>query len=702
MASRIRLFRPAQARRAQGLDLAFLAAYAVCALLAYTWTTSVNGLAVLWICNGLLAAGLLLLPRQQALVLALLCTTIDLLAALNSGSPLGRGLLIAGCDLAEAVLAAVLIRRVCGAGLDMNVLPRFRNFVLLAALPATVTLGTLGACLAALMFKDNFLTAWKTWVFGDFLGMIVGAPAALLLARFRRYDAGAAASRFEIFGLIGLALAAAALVFSSPLPALFLLFPLGLLVVIRLSSPYTALMVMLVSFIAASATVAGHGPIAAQFPGDMPRQILVLQLYLATIVSSAIILSSVLAQRAAAQAGLRRALAVARAARRDAVAADGAKGRFLAVMSHEMRTPLNGIKGHAQLLAARADLAPPARDQIGVIQASCQVLLSLISNILDYSRTGSGAARLSHAPLALAALVQTAGDIVRPSLGNRPLTLSVDLSAVEGLRHVGDENHILQVLLNLLGNAVKFTDHGRIEVRVDLAPRADVDRVRVSVRDTGVGLSPEALPLLFQPFTQADTSATRRFDGAGLGLAISKSLVEQMGGEIGVESVLGQGSEFWFEIPLSRLEAPLHAATAESQGVGTGRILVVDDHPVNRQVASMMLAAAGFDVETADDGAQAVEAVRSRSFDVVFMDIHMPVMDGLTACRAIRALEGDGADTPVVAMTAATLPEDVARCHAAGMDAHLPKPVEQERLVAAALHPWRAADGPQWPDTATA
>lgn len=702
MASCIRLFRPAQAPRAHGLDLAFLAAYAICALLAYTWTTSVDGLAVLWICNGLLAAGLLLLPRQQALVLALLCATIDLLAALNSGSTLGRGLLIAGCDLTEAVLAAILIRRACGAGLDMNVLPRFRNFVLLAALPATVTLGTLGAGLAVLIFKDDFLTAWKTWVFGDFLGMIIGAPAALLLARFRRYDVGAAASRFEVFGLIGLALAAAALIFSTPLPALFLMFPLGLLVVIRLSTPYTALMVMLVSFIGASATVAGHGPIVAQFPGEMPSQILVLQLYLATIVSSAIILSSVLAQRAAAQAGLRRALAVARAARRDAVAADGAKGRFLAVMSHEMRTPLNGIKGHAQLLALRPDLAPPARDQVGVIQASCQVLLSLISNILDYSRMGSGVARLARARLVLGDLVRTAGEIVRPSLGNRPLTLSVDVSAVDGLSHEGDDNHILQVLLNLLGNAVKFTERGQIEVRVTLHSDDGLDRVRVSVCDTGVGLSPEALALLFQPFTQADTSATRRFEGAGLGLAISKSLVEQMGGRIGVESVLGQGSEFWFEIPLPRLEASPEPALAETASSGTGRVLVVDDHPVNRQVASMMLAAAGFDVETAEDGAQALEAVRSRPFEVVFMDIHMPVMDGLAACRAIRALDGEGADTPVVAMTAATLPEDVARCRAAGMNAHLGKPIEQDQLVVAALYPWRTSDGYEWPDAAIA
>ena len=700
MALRLRLFRPAQAPRADGLDLAFLAAYAVCATLAYTWTTRFHGLAVLWICNGLLTAGLLLLPRQQAIALALLCGMIDFMAALYSGSTPLRALLITAMDVTEAVVAAILIRRVCGAGLDMNVLPRFRNFVLLAALPATLTLGTLGACLAALMFKDDFVTAWRTWVFGDFLGMIIGAPAALLLARFRRYDVGAPASRLETFGLISLVLVAAALIFATPQPTLFLMFPLGLLVVIRLSSPYTVLMVMLASFIAASATVAGHGPIAAQVPDDTSRQILVLQLYLACLVSSAIILSSVLAQRTAAQTRLGRALVVARAARRDAVAADGAKGRFLAVMSHEMRTPLNGIMGHAQLLGASPQLAPQAREQLGVIQASCQVLLSLITNILDYSRLGSGATPIALAPVALADVVRAAAGIVRPNLG--PLTLSVEVSAVEGLVHEGDENRILQLLLNLLGNAVKFTAEGQVAVRVTLRPGEDADQVRVSVHDTGVGLAPEAMSQLFQPFTQVDTSATRRFEGAGLGLAISKSLVKQMDGQIGVESVLGEGSEFWFELPLRRLEASPEASADETAGLGAGRILVVDDHPVNRQVAAMMLMAAGFDVETADDGAQAVEAVRSRPFDLVFMDLHMPVMDGLTACRAIRALEGDKASIPVVAMTAATLPEDVARCRAAGMDAHLPKPIEQERLVAAALHPWRAADAPSWPDAASA
>lgn len=351
---------------------------------------------------------------------------------------------------------------------------------------------------------------------------------------------------------------------------------------------------------------------------------------------------------------------------------------------------------------ARALTCPPqARQQLGVIEASCKVLLSLINNILDYSRLGAGAVRLTPAPFALGDLVETAGDIVRPSLADRPLTLNLDVSAVEGLTHHGDENHILQVLLNLLGNAVKFTDQGQIEVRVELQLAGEADRVRVSVRDTGVGLPPEALSQLFQPFTQVDTSPTRRFEGAGLGLAICKSLVEQMNGRIGVESVPGQGSEFWFEIPLSRLTALPEAAEAEpvGSGTGTGRILVVDDHPVNRQVASMMLAAAGFEVETADDGVQAVEAVRSRPFDVVFMDIHMPIMDGIAACRAIRTLDGVRAQTPVVAMTAATLPEDVARCRAAGMDAHLSKPIEQESLLAAARHSWRSAEGPKWRDS---
>jgi signal transduction histidine kinase/ActR/RegA family two-component response regulator len=685
MARRIGLFRPAQTPRPPALALGFLAAYVVCTLLSYSFTTTIGGLAVLWICNGVLAAALLLLSRQEALVVALLCTVTDFLSALHLGSPAPRAALIAGCDLSEALVAAVLTRRFCGAGLDLNVLSRFRSFALFAALPATLLIGTLGASLSTLLFKQAFGPIWITWVLGDFLGMMIGAPAALLLARFKRYDIGAAASVPERLALMVAIAAASALIFNQNDPRLlFVIFPVGLLVVIRLSTPYTAMAVMVIAATASAATVTGHGPVAAYNTQGDPSLILGLQVYLCTILLSAIVLSSVLDQRARAQAGLQRALAASRSARRDAVDAAGAKGRFLAVMSHEMRTPLNGVAGHAQLLAARSDLSAEGRTHVEVLQASCQVLLSLINDVLDYSTTDNGQLRLETGPFAMAEVVRRTAQIVEPMLAGRPVTLDVAVGAVDGVTHLGDSRRVAQVLLNLLGNAVKYTERGHIRVEVERRTRGEADLLKIRVHDTGIGVAADKRDLLFRPFSQVDSGVTRNFDGAGLGLAISKSLVDLMGGQIGMRGEAGGGSEFWFEIPCppTATVAPLIAApSVPAAGLGQARILVVDDHPVNRQVASMMLIAAGFDVECAEDGLQAVEAVGARDFDMVFMDLHMPVMDGLTACRTIRALDGGRRRTPVVAVTAAATAEDVERCRAAGMDAPIAKPISYDALV---------------------
>ncbi len=687
----LRLFRPAQTPRSDVLPVAFLAAYAAAAILAYSWTTSTGGLAVLWPCNGILAAALLLLSPRPAVIVAGMCGVLDLLCAYLSGSPFSRAALIAGCDVAEAVLAAVLVRRFCGAALDMTSVVRVRNFVLLAALPSSLLMGTLGSILA---FEQDFTRLWAAWVLGDFLGLITGAPTALMLARFKRFNVDAPAGAVErTVLLLGLGIITLGL-FSTPTPLLWVIFPVGLLTVIRISAPYATLGVLIIAVISTGLTVRGLGPIAATMADHINSRVLLLQAFLSTTLLSALILASVLAQRARAQAGLRRALAAAHRARREAVEAAGAKGRFLAVMSHEMRTPLNGIIGYTQLLSARKDLPADAREQVAVMQTSSQVLLALINDVLDYSRAESGRLELSIEAFNLPQAVQETVEAVRPSLAGRPVRLVVDVDAVRDQWRRGDQRRLSQILLNLLSNAIKFTDRGAITVSA--LAQGDGSVVRLMVEDTGIGVPPDKLDSLFTPFFQADSGDRRNFNGAGLGLTIIQSLAALMGGTVGAESQEGQGSRFWVDLPLPFAEPPVAAELAAPtlpDPEQPPRVLVVDDHPVNRQVAMLMLDAAGFSVDTACNGAEAVEAVQARTYDAVFMDLHMPVMDGLAATRAIRGLQGASAQTPIIAMTAAAMPEDLARCDDAGMDGHIAKPIEHAALLEAALnahHPPRS------------
>lgn len=380
-----------------------------------------------------------------------------------------------------------------------------------------------------------------------------------------------------------------------------------------------------------------------------------------------------------------------RDARDRAEAAARSKTEFLANMSHELRTPLTSVIGFSGLLQASGALPATERRYVERISTASESLLAVINDILDYSKLEADAVEIEPQPFSPRAMAEAAASIVEGQYAAKGLGLSLDLEAGLPDALMGDEARLRQVLLNFLSNAAKFTGSGGVTLRLTHAN----GRLRAEVEDTGIGIAPDKLEQLFERFTQADASTTRVYGGTGLGLAISRRLIEMMGGEIGAHSRPGEGSTFWFSLPLAETGATgateTVAAETTTELPRMARVLMADDAPANRDLLTAILQGMGLSIDTVADGALAVDAARSGAYDLVLMDVHMPVMDGLAATRAIRALPGRAARTPIVALTANVQDEHVRRCLEAGMDDHLAKPVEL-RALAAALSRWLGAE----------
>ncbi len=682
----LRFDRPAEPPRTWRTAVVLWLAFTVAAFGVALLCKDVKGDVAFYLADGAVVGGLLVLPRRWAIGLCLACFTTNVIQNEATGVPLREGLLFSAFNQGLSLSVAVLARRFCGAAIDLS---RFRRLAVFAGIcfGCAAVEAVVGQVAYGMLTGDHSYTLKSVvqWAGEDGLGVLIAAPAVLLTVKRHRALYVSEANRIERMLLVVGSGALTIVAFSQPQSlVLVLIYPLLVLTAFRAGPPTVAASVLTISFIAVALSAHGYGPIAS-LAGQTPFLAQYMtQTFVIAIFICAVPATNALGERLRTAQRLKRVHATARAARAAAEAANRAKSEFLANMSHEIRTPLNGVLGMAQAMELD-DLSDLQRERLHVIQASGDMLLAILNDVLDLSKIEAGKLALEHAPFGTEELAKGAHAVFTAIAEQKGLSFELTVEPAAAGAYVGDSTRVRQILYNLVSNALKFTEVG--EVRVTLSPLSRGFRITVS--DTGVGIPSDRIVHLLQKFEQADSSTTRRFGGTGLGLSICRELAALMGGEITVQSVIDQGSVFTVDLPLERSEiAVVPPEPKEASGVTrerTLRVLAAEDNAVNQLVLKTLLHQAGVRPLIVGDGQAAVDAWAVEDFDLILMDMQMPILDGLGATRAIRDREraAGRTRTPIVALTANAMSHQIAACIEAGIDHFVSKPIEVGELFTA-------------------
>ncbi len=654
---------------------------AMCAVTIMAWsalvfTSNSGGIASIWLPNGLILA-LILRRRTEAAPFAIALFLGVVIGCLLGGHAVVTAILLGMVNVGEVFVVLIAMRRLFPEKLDISELRELTGLWAVSGLLGPALSGLVGAMVLSLETGSGFLAVFGSWMIAHGLGSMICVPAAIVLAN--AWSAAQVSSRgreLEWLLTMGLvALATAAIFAQSTYPLLFLVSPLVLICGFLFGAIGIVVSIALITVIATMFTLHGSGPLIL-VKGGLIEQLQILQLF---IFANCVIGFTV----AAALAGRDRA-------RIQAEVAVQSKSQFLANMSHEIRTPMNAVIGFTELLLA-SELTSKQHRQASLVAESGRAMMRLLNDILDLSKVEAGQMTVAVEPIDLAHVLNGPIYLMKPLAAEKGIELSMLIDDDVPPYVLGDSLRIRQVLINVIGNALKFTTQGAVTLHVSTLAKAS-DTLVLEIADTGIGIPAERLLAIFEDFTQATAATADTFGGTGLGLSISKKLVKLMGGSISVESQEGLGSVFRITISAPATQRP----SVVDRAVGFAKtepcaprpsysVLLVEDHDINQEFMFDLLTKLGVRVDLATNGAEAVEFVRQAAenetpYHLVLMDMQMPVMDGMTATAVIRAEGFAPAALPIVALSANAYHDDIQSCLAAGMQAHLAKPVSIEQL----------------------